>query len=54
MSLSVLPPQPSGHLVKRDAEGRPAVQPGREETMENLHRWVQENVERLYRLAELK
>ena len=43
------------HLVMRDAAtGEPRVQPGREETMENLHRWVQENVERLYRLAELK
>jgi hypothetical protein len=28
--------------------------PGREEAMERLRAWVQENVERLYRLAELK
>jgi pyruvate ferredoxin oxidoreductase beta subunit len=43
------------HLVKRDpASGSPRVQPGREESMESLRGWVQENVERLYRLAELK
>jgi pyruvate ferredoxin oxidoreductase beta subunit len=43
------------HMVKRDpATGKPAVQPGREQAMESLRGWVQENVERLYRLAEMK
>ena len=42
------------HLVKRDMTGRPAIQPGREQAMERLRGWVQENVERLYRLAEMK
>jgi len=43
------------HLVKRDpASGSPVVQPGREPAMDRLRAWVQENVERLHRLAELK
>lgn len=42
------------HMVKRDATGKPAIQPGREQAMERLRGWVQENVERLYRLAEMK
>jgi len=43
------------HLVKRGSEtGRPTVQPGRAEDVEQLRAWVQGNVERLYKLAELK
>ncbi|HEY3214907.1 MAG TPA: thiamine pyrophosphate-dependent enzyme [Candidatus Eisenbacteria bacterium] len=40
------------HLVTRDPEGRPAVRPGREAELERLRAWTQQNVERLYRLAE--
>jgi len=36
------------------ATGSPAVQLGREQTMERLRGWVQENVERLYRPAEMR
>jgi pyruvate ferredoxin oxidoreductase beta subunit len=43
------------HLVRRDpATGAPTVRPGREGDMEKVKGWVQQNVERLYRLAELK
>jgi len=43
------------HLVKRDAAtGRFVAREGREADLEKLRAWVQSNVERLYRLAELK
>ena len=43
------------HLVQRDKQtGRPQVQRGREEDLAKLRAWVDGNVERLYRLAELK
>ncbi len=43
------------HLVKRGSEtGTPQARPGRAEDLERLRAWVQSNVERLYRLAELK
>jgi pyruvate/2-oxoacid:ferredoxin oxidoreductase beta subunit len=43
------------HLVRRDREtGRPLVLPGREDDVAKLRTWVDGNVERLYRLAELK
>ena len=42
------------HLVRRDREtGRPVVLPGREDDVAKLRAWVDGNVERLYRLAEL-
>ena len=42
------------HLVRRDrATGRATVLAGREEDVAKLRTWVDENVERLYRLAEL-
>jgi pyruvate ferredoxin oxidoreductase beta subunit len=43
------------HLVqKAPANGGYAVRPGKEPQMEKLREWTQSNVERLYRLAELK
>ncbi len=43
------------HLVRRDPEsGAPAVRPGREADLEKVKAWTQENVERLYGLAELR
>ncbi len=43
------------HLVAKDREtGRISARPGREEDLERLRSWVQENVERMYRLAEMK
>jgi len=43
------------HLVRRDREtGAAVVVPGREADVARLRAWVQENVERLYRLGELK
>jgi pyruvate ferredoxin oxidoreductase beta subunit len=43
------------HLVRRNPEtGEIAVRPRRAEVMERLHGIVQENVERLYRLAEMR
>jgi len=42
------------HLVKRGADGTPAVRPERADDVERLRGWVQGNVERFYRLAELK
>lgn len=43
------------HLVqKAPANGGYVVRPGREPQMEQLKEWTQSNVERLYRLAELK
>ncbi len=43
------------HLVQRDpATGKFVARPGREAELTRLHAWVQENVERLYRLAEMK
>lgn len=43
------------HLVRRDkASGKPAAVPGREADLERLRGWTQQNVERLYALAELK
>lgn len=43
------------HLVRRDPEtGRFAARPERVEDMERLRAWTQSNVERLYRLAEMK
>ncbi|MGE5176556.1 MAG: thiamine pyrophosphate-dependent enzyme [Hyphomicrobiales bacterium] len=43
------------HLVAKDPEtGGFKVRPGREEVVAKLRDWTQENVERLYRLAELR
>ncbi len=43
------------HLVQKDKEsGRIVPRPGREEDLVRLKTWVQDNVERLYALAELK
>ncbi len=43
------------HLVKRSAEtGKPVVRPERAGEVERLRGWVQANVERLYRLAEMR
>lgn len=43
------------HLVKRDSASRRFVaREGREDDLSKLRDWVQANVERLYRLAELK
>ena len=43
------------HLVQRDPEGDGfVVRRGREQEIETLRRWVQGNVERLYRLSELR
>ena len=43
------------HLVRRDPEsGKFVPHPGQEETVARVRSWVQDNVERLYRLAELK
>jgi pyruvate ferredoxin oxidoreductase beta subunit len=43
------------HLVRKDPDGgKFAARPGREEQLSKLHDWVQGNVERLYRLAEMK
>ena len=43
------------HMVQKDpATGRFAARPGREEDVAKLKGWVQSNVERLYKLAELK
>ena len=43
------------HLVqKAPANGGYVVRPGKEELMGRFHSWTQANVERLYRLAELK
>jgi pyruvate/2-oxoacid:ferredoxin oxidoreductase beta subunit len=43
------------HMVQKDpATGRFVARDGREADMEKLRAWVQSNVERLYRLAELK
>jgi pyruvate ferredoxin oxidoreductase beta subunit len=42
------------HLVSKDAEGKVVPRPGREEQVTRLREWTQGNVERLYRLAELK
>jgi pyruvate/2-oxoacid:ferredoxin oxidoreductase beta subunit len=43
------------HLVAKDpSTGRYLARPGREEDVERLRGWVQSNVERLYRLAELR
>jgi pyruvate/2-oxoacid:ferredoxin oxidoreductase beta subunit len=42
------------HMVERDKEsGRFQARPGREPQIEELRGWVQSNVERLYKLAEL-
>jgi pyruvate/2-oxoacid:ferredoxin oxidoreductase beta subunit len=43
------------HMVERDPEsGRFRPRAGRQAEMARLHEWVEQNVERLYRLAELK
>ena len=43
------------HLVVKDpASGKFVCRPGREETLQQLKDWTQANVERLYKLAELK
>jgi pyruvate ferredoxin oxidoreductase beta subunit len=43
------------HMVQKDpATGRYVPRTGREQDMDKLREWVQSNVERLYRLAELK
>ncbi len=43
------------HLVQRSgADGTYAVRPGKEAIVESLRAWTQGNVERLYKLAELK
>ena len=43
------------HLVERNgASGGYVARAGREQDVERLRAWVQGNVERLYRLAELK
>jgi pyruvate/2-oxoacid:ferredoxin oxidoreductase beta subunit len=43
-----------GHLVQRDKQtGRAVVRRGREDDMARLRTWVDGNVERLYRLAEM-
>jgi pyruvate ferredoxin oxidoreductase beta subunit len=43
------------HLVVKSKEtGKFVVRPGQEESLEKLRAWTQGNVERLYRLAELK
>jgi pyruvate ferredoxin oxidoreductase beta subunit len=43
------------HMVRHDAaSGRYVAREGREQDLEKLRGWVQSNVERLYRLAELK
>jgi pyruvate ferredoxin oxidoreductase beta subunit len=42
------------HLVEKDPEGGYRPRAGREPEMARLEEWVQGNVERLYRLAELK
>ena len=43
------------HLVRKHPEtGKPAVRPGREADVEKVRAWAQGNVERLYKLAELK
>ena len=42
------------HMVERDPAGGFRARPGREDEIARLRTWVQENVERLHRLAELK
>lgn len=42
------------HLVRKDGEGNYVVREGKEAVLDSLRNWTQENVERLYRLAELK
>jgi len=42
------------HLVQKDLDGRYSVRPGKEAIMESFRAWTQGNVERLYRLAELR
>jgi len=43
------------HIIERDRKtGEVRVKPGREHHVEAFRTWVQDNVERLYHLAELK
>jgi hypothetical protein len=42
------------HLVEKDGNGGFTPRAGRERELARLEEWVQGNVERLYRLAELK
>jgi len=43
------------HIIERDRKtGEIRVKPGREAHVEAFRTWVQDNVERLYYLAELK
>lgn len=45
----------SVYLIMKDKEtGQPVARPGREEQVEKLRGWVQDDVERLYKPAELK
>jgi pyruvate/2-oxoacid:ferredoxin oxidoreductase beta subunit len=42
------------HLVRKDTDGNYTVVPGKEAVVDSLRNWTQGNVERLYRLAELR
>jgi pyruvate ferredoxin oxidoreductase beta subunit len=42
------------HLVEKDPTGAYVARPGKEQIVQSLHAWTQSNVERLYRLAELR
>jgi len=43
------------HLVRKNADtGAPEIRPGREADVERVRAWAQGNVERLYKLAEMK
>lgn len=42
------------HLIQKNVEGQYVVRPGKEAVVDSLRAWTQENVDRLYRLAELK
>lgn len=42
------------HLVQKNGDGTYTCRPGKEASLDSLRAWTQSNVERLYRLAELR
>lgn len=42
------------HLVQKNGDGKYVVRPGKEALVDALRAWTQQNVERLYKLAELR
>jgi len=42
------------HLVQKNGDGKYVPRPGKEAQLDSLRSWTQQNVERLYRLAELR